>query len=128
MIALNGVMIGTIGTACAVAGMSVAFWSFVAPHGVLELPAIFIAGAAGLRLGEGLLFPGVLPRRISVARAGGDATRLVVGTVPMLIVAGLIEAFVSPTALPVSLKFAAAAALFVLLAAYLGSSLDHQEN
>lgn len=124
MIALNGLMIGVIGSACAAAGMSVALWSFVAPHGVLELPAIFIAGAAGLRIGEGLLFPGVLPRRHSVARAGGDATRLVVGTVPMLIVAGLIEAFVSPTALPVWLKFTAAAALFVLLAAYLASDMS----
>ena len=43
----NGIMIGVIGTACANYGMSVPLWSFVSPHGVLELPAIFIAGAQG---------------------------------------------------------------------------------
>jgi uncharacterized membrane protein SpoIIM required for sporulation len=84
MIALNGLMIGVIGTACAAAGMSVALWSFVAPHGVLELPAIFIAGGAGLRLAQGLLFPGFLPRRYSLALAGNEALKLVIGCVPIL--------------------------------------------
>jgi uncharacterized membrane protein SpoIIM required for sporulation len=83
------------------------------------LPAIFIAGGAGLRIAQGLLFPGVLPRRESLVRAGLEAVRLVLGTVPILILAGLIEAFVSPTNLPVGLKFSLAAALFGLLAAYL---------
>ena len=119
MIAFNGLLIGVIGMACAMAGMSVELWSFVAPHGVLELPAIFIAGAAGLRLAQGLLFPGTLPRRDSLARAGSEATRLVVGTVPLLIVAGVIEAFLSPTGLAPALKFIAAGALFTLLVAYL---------
>jgi uncharacterized membrane protein SpoIIM required for sporulation len=63
-------LIGVIGMACALSGMSLQLWSFVAPHGVLELPAIFIAGGAGLRIAQGLLFPGLLPRRESLARAG----------------------------------------------------------
>ncbi|HEY2906687.1 MAG TPA: stage II sporulation protein M [Vicinamibacterales bacterium] len=121
LIAFNGFLLGVIGTACAVAGLSVPFWSFVAPHGVLELPAIIIAGGAGLRLGQGLLFPGLLPRRESVARAGADAVRLVLGCIPILIVAGTIEAFVSPTDLAVASKFALAAALFILLTMYLFS-------
>jgi uncharacterized membrane protein SpoIIM required for sporulation len=99
--------------------MSLQLWSFVAPHGVLELPAIFIAGGAGFRIAQGLLFPGVLPRRDSLARAGFEAVQLLVGTIPILIIAGLIEGFVSPTNLPVALKFSMAAALFVLLNAYL---------
>jgi uncharacterized membrane protein SpoIIM required for sporulation len=119
MMAFNGLMIGVIGMACWLSGMSVQLWSFVAPHGVLELPAIFIAGGAGLRIAQGLLFPGVLPRRDSLAQAGLEAVQLVLGTIPILIVAGLIEAFVSPTGLPVSLKFSMAAALFVLLGVYL---------
>ena len=45
--------------------------------------------------------------------------QLVLGTIPILIIAGLIEAFVSPTGLPIPLKFSMAVALFVLLAAYL---------
>jgi uncharacterized membrane protein SpoIIM required for sporulation len=119
MMAFNGLMIGVIGMACWLSGMSVQLWSFVAPHGVLELPAIFIAGGAGLRIAQGLLFPGVLPRRDSLAQAGLEAVQLVLGTIPILIVAGLIEAFVSPTGLPVALKFSMAAALFVLLGVYL---------
>jgi uncharacterized membrane protein SpoIIM required for sporulation len=118
-LAVNGLMLGVVGMACWLSGMSAQLWSFVAPHGVLELPAIFIAGGAGLRIAQGLLFPGVLPRRDSLAQAGLEAVQLVLGTIPILIVAGLIEAFVSPTGLPVSLKFSMAAALFVLLGVYL---------
>jgi uncharacterized membrane protein SpoIIM required for sporulation len=119
MMVFNGLLIGVIGMACHLSGMSLQLWSFVAGHGVLELPAIFIAGAAGFRIAEGLLFPGVLPRRDSLARAGLEAVQLLVGTVPILIIAGLIEAFVSPTGLAVSLKFSMAGALFVLLGVYL---------
>jgi uncharacterized membrane protein SpoIIM required for sporulation len=60
MMIFNGLLIGVIGTACWFAGMSLQLWSFVAPRGVLELPAIFIGGGAGLRLAYGLLFPGFL--------------------------------------------------------------------
>src|SRR4051812_7706556 len=49
----NGLLIGVVGTACWNNEMSMQLWSFVAPHGVLELPAIFIAGGAGLRLAYG---------------------------------------------------------------------------
>jgi uncharacterized membrane protein SpoIIM required for sporulation len=117
----NGMMIGVIGTACANYGMSVPLWSFVAPHGVLELPAIFIAGGAGLRLARALLFPGLLSRRDSLAVGGTEAVRLLVGVIPMLVVAGTIEAFFSPSSTPASFKFLAAAALFTLLIAYLWS-------
>jgi len=119
MMAFNGIMIGVVGMACWIAGMSLQLWSFVAPHGVLELPAIFIAGGAGFRIAQGLLFPGILPRRDSLARSGSEAVQLLLGTIPILIIAGLIEAFVSPTGIPVPLKFSMAAALFVLLNVYL---------
>lgn len=119
MMAFNGLLIGVIGMACFLSGMSLQLWSFVAPHGVLELPAIFIAGGAGFRIAQGLLFPGVLPRRDSLTKAGLEAVQLILGTIPILIIAGLIEAFVSPTNLPIPLKFSMAAALFVLLNVYL---------
>jgi uncharacterized membrane protein SpoIIM required for sporulation len=119
MMLFNGLMLGVIGMACHQSGMSLQLWSFVAPHGVLELPAIFLAGGAGLRIAEGLLFPGYLPRRESLSRAGTDAVQLLLGTVPMLIIAGTIEAFVSPTGLKMGLKFGLAVALFALLLAYL---------
>jgi uncharacterized membrane protein SpoIIM required for sporulation len=119
MMVFNGLLLGVIGTACWLSGMSLKLWSFVAPHGVLELPAIFIAGGAGLRLAYGLLFPGFLPRKESVAKAGGEAVKLLVGSIPILVIAGIIEAFVSPTNLAVPLKFAMAASLFALFMTYL---------
>jgi uncharacterized membrane protein SpoIIM required for sporulation len=120
MMILNGVLLGVIGIACWLGGMSLPLWSFVAPHGVLELPAIFIAGGAGLRIAQGMLFPGLLSRRDALAKAGGEAVRLVLGTVPMLIVAGFIEGFISPSpAIRWQLKFALAAAIATIFFSYL---------
>jgi uncharacterized membrane protein SpoIIM required for sporulation len=116
---VNGLLIGAIGAATWKAGMALQLWSFVAPHGVLELPAIFIAGGAGLEIARGLLFPGYLPREVSLVQAGGRAAQLLLGTIPMLIVAGLIEGFFSPGNAPVAMKFGLAAVLFLALLAYL---------
>jgi uncharacterized membrane protein SpoIIM required for sporulation len=99
--------------------MAVDLWSFVAPHGSLELPAIVIAGAAGLRLGHGMLFPGMYRWKDSVALAGREAVRLVSGVIPMLIIAGTLEGFFSPSAAPVWLKFSVGGALFCLLLLWL---------
>jgi len=119
MMVVNGLLLGVVGAATWKAGMAIKLWSFVAPHGVLELPAIFIAGGAGLEIARGLLFPGLLPRRKSLAEAGGRATRLLLGTIPMLIVAGVIEGFYSPSNAPVAMKFLLAGVLFVALLTYL---------
>jgi uncharacterized membrane protein SpoIIM required for sporulation len=122
MIAVNGLLLGTVGAATWQAGMALSFWSFVAPHGALELPAILIAGGSGLELARGLLFPGLLPRRESLAQAGGRAARLLLGTVPILLIAGMIEAFFSPSSAPVALKFAVAGVLFATLLTWLLAS------
>jgi uncharacterized membrane protein SpoIIM required for sporulation len=114
----NGIMIGVIGTACHRAGMSVPLWSFVAPHGALELPAIFIAGGAGLLLARGVLAPGLLSRRDALAESGAAAIRLLLGVFPLLILAGVIEGFVSPTPIGPAVKFLIGASLFMLLVFY----------
>lgn len=116
----NGLEIGIVATVCAQHGMALSLWSFVAAHGALELPAIMIAGGAGLRLGSGILFPGLLRRRESIALAGQEAVQLVSGTIPLLIVAGCFEAFLSPTHVPIALKFATGAVLFTGLCWWLG--------
>ncbi|HEX7287293.1 MAG TPA: stage II sporulation protein M [Candidatus Angelobacter sp.] len=116
----NGLMLGVIGVACWFAGMSLPLWSFVAPHGILELPAIFIAGGAAFRIAQGLLFPGFLSRRDSLARAGGEAVRLLAGTIPTLVVAGTIEGFISPSpGIPWQVKFAVSAVVGTAFFSYL---------
>ena len=115
----NGLLLGVIGVACQQHGMSLDLWSFVAPHGSLELPSIILSGAAGLRLGHGVLFPGLYRRGDSVARAGVDASRLVAGIIPLLVIAGTLEGFFSPSSAPVWLKFTVGGSLFTLLVLWL---------
>jgi len=114
-ISFNGLLMGVIGAACHHYEMSRALWSFVVPHGSLELPSIIIAGGAGFRLGHAMLFPGALRWRESVARGGIEATRLVSGIIPLLVIAGLLEGFFSPSQAPVWFKFTVGGLLFAML-------------
>jgi uncharacterized membrane protein SpoIIM required for sporulation len=117
----NGLEIGVIAIACGQAHMSLDLWSFVAAHGALELPSIFIAGGAGLRLAVGMLFPGIYSRRDALKRAAGEAIRLLAGTVPLLIIAGSLEGFLSPSSAPTAVKFLTGAVLFLGLGYWLTS-------
>jgi uncharacterized membrane protein SpoIIM required for sporulation len=96
IIAFNGVMLGACAVAVHQAGTDLYFWSFVVPHGVIELPAIMISGAAGLIIGYAIIAPGRLYRAEAVKQATRRAIPLVMGVVLMLITAGLIEGFFSP--------------------------------
>ena len=102
LLIFNGLMLGVVGAAVALDGPATAlnFWGFVAPHGVLELPSIFIAGAAGLVLAYAIINPGELPRRVALRIAGIDAMILMLGVAATLVVAGTIEAFFSPLNIP----------------------------
>jgi uncharacterized membrane protein SpoIIM required for sporulation len=130
----NGIHFGTIAAVVGQTRMAPEFWAFVAPHGALELPAVFIGGGAGLILGAALLFPGDLRRRDALAQRGRVAVLLIAGCVPMLVVAGIIEAFFSPSppsVMPLGLKYLAGAALFILLLVYLlrgGSGQEKMTN
>jgi uncharacterized membrane protein SpoIIM required for sporulation len=128
MMLLNGLLIGVVGTACWQGGMSLLLWSFVAGHGVLELPAIFIAAGAGFIIARGLLFPGALPRGESLVRAGKLSAQLFFGTIPLLLIAGFIEGFISPSDVPIPMKFTLAVGLFTLLLLYLGFSGKSQRQ
>lgn len=110
---------GVVSAACAQHNLGFSLASFVASHGALELPSIFIAGAAGLRLATGLLFPGYLSRKAALAEAGGEAVQLVAGTIPLLVVAGILEGFLSPTHAPAALKFSVCGTLLSLLVCWL---------
>ena len=108
----NGLEIGTVLAACAQHRMAGSLLAFMVSHGALEIPSIMLAGAAGLRIGAGILFPGMLRRRDAIAKAGAEAVQLVSATIPLLIVAGTLEAFLSPTHAPVALKCGVGTLLF----------------
>ena len=119
MMAMNGLMLGVIGAACLQAGMGASLAEFVSPHGVLELPAIFIAGGGGLLIARGLVFPGALSRRDALVFYAGQGVRLALGIIPILFVAGVIEGFVSPSHFPAAGKFVLAAVAGGLFTLYL---------
>ena len=119
LMAFNGLLIGTLAALCHLHGLDVDFWSFVLPHGVIELTAIFIAGGGGLLLGSALIAPGDLSRKEALIQRGRKAVQLILGCVPLLIIAGVVEGFFSPAQLPPWIKFLVASILLALLLCYL---------
>lgn len=116
----NGVLIGGTFAVCQLHGMVFNLLSFVAPHGVFELSSIFISGGAGLMLAKGLLFPGQYKRSDSLRLMAKEASLLFLGCVPLLLVAGLIEGFVSPrTDISPEYKFAVSVATLALFLLYM---------
>uniref|UniRef100_B8HW59 Stage II sporulation protein M n=1 Tax=Cyanothece sp. (strain PCC 7425 / ATCC 29141) TaxID=395961 RepID=B8HW59_CYAP4 len=121
----NGIHIGAIATLVGQHDLAYPFWAFVLPHGALELPAIFLAGGAGLLLGQALLFPGRYRRMVALTQNGAQAIYLMFGVVPLLVIAGVIEGFFSPNPLvPNSIKYLAGTLIFLGLLVYLSSRPD----
>lgn len=120
VLVVNGVMIGCVGVLVAQVNLAYDLWAFVFPHGALELPAIFIAGGAGLLLARSILLPGAYRRIDALKLYGFQAARLVYGLVPMLVIAGVIEGFFSPQVwIPNAVKYLTGAGIFVALMIYL---------
>jgi uncharacterized membrane protein SpoIIM required for sporulation len=116
----NGLMLGTVFGVCHNYGMADRLLTFIAPHGVLELTAIFISGGAGLLISRSLLFPGRYKRMDSLKLVSKEATGMFCGCIPLLLVAGMIEGFISPrTDLSVNIKVIVSAATAVCLLLYL---------
>jgi uncharacterized membrane protein SpoIIM required for sporulation len=76
------------------------FWGLILPHGLLELTAVFVAGGVGLRLFWSWIEPGDQSRTASIAREGRTAATVALGLIAVLLVTGVIEAFVTPSGLP----------------------------
>jgi uncharacterized membrane protein SpoIIM required for sporulation len=81
-------------------GKGVLFFSLILPHGMLELSAVFLAGAAGLRLGWTVIDPGRRRRGQALAEEGRSMITITLGLIVALGVSGIIEAFVTPSHLP----------------------------
>jgi uncharacterized membrane protein SpoIIM required for sporulation len=124
----NGLLLGSVTGLTAHYGVAFELWTFVIGHGVVELSVIFIAGGAGLMLGWSVIQPGLLRRRDALALAGRRAVRLIVGCVPLLVLAGLIEGFISPNEnLPAAVKWAVGLGSGLLLYSYLYFAGREQE-
>src|SRR5690606_13668071 len=116
ILVFNGVFIGGVFGLFAAHGLSPYLLAFVLPHGVVELSAIAIAGGAGLWMGSALLVPGRATRKDALVSRGREAVGLLAGTGVLLIVAGLIEGFISPAPWPMTVKAGVSAITAVLLA------------
>lgn len=96
----NGMHLGAIFGLLQVHGLSGGLGEFVLAHGFIELSVIFLAGGCGLYIGDGLLRPGLLSRQAILNQRGREAVVAILACVPLLVLAGLIEGFISPSSLP----------------------------
>jgi uncharacterized membrane protein SpoIIM required for sporulation len=96
IISLNGLMLGGVFAFTARYGLDDELFRFVIAHGVVELSVICIAGAMGLKLGEALLRPGSMTRPEAFRHATTAAGKVLLVALPFLVVAGLIEGYISP--------------------------------
>ncbi len=119
IILTNGLMVGGLGAIYAKAGFGPDFWATIAPHGVIELTSIQIAGGAGLLLAAGYLRPGRARRADALVAAARRAVTLVLGVAMLLCIAGTIEGFVSPLRLSIPIRGGIGAFTAVALFAYL---------
>lgn len=122
LLAFNGLMLGAIAAACLRAGMLLPLAEFVIGHGSLELPAIWISGGAGLLLAEALLFPGRYSRGDELRLKARRSVQIMVGMVPLLLVAGVIEGFISPSQLPAVAKALLGISLLLALIGFILSA------
>src|SRR6266550_5909162 len=118
-LAYNGATIAAVLALTYRAGFGNDLLTFMVGHGVIELTCIFIAGGAGLLIGYALLVPGDLSRADALKARGMEAVRLVIGCVPLLVVAGIIEGFISPAPINPAIKFGIGILTGIALYSYL---------
>ncbi len=86
------------------AGKADVLFGLLTPHGLLELTAVFLAGAAGMRLGWTVISPGHRPRSQVIAEQGRAVVSVAIGLAVVLLLSGLIEALVTPSSLPTAAR------------------------
>lgn len=121
---LNGVMLGSLAWVYTSKGLAGWFWAWILPHGIPEISAIVIAGAAGFVLARAMIAPKGLSRRAALKREGVTALQLLLGTLALFVLAGFIEGTISqihPPKLSVAFKIAFALMVGSGVYAYLWS-------
>lgn len=119
VMASNGANIGAVLAIVYRAGYGNDLVTFMAGHGAIELSCIFFAGGAGLLIGSALLVPGDLSRADALKTRGLEAMKLLAGCVPLLVIAGTIEGFISPAPINPLIKFLVSAVTGIALYSYL---------
>lgn len=123
VLAGNGAALGSAAGLFHAVGEPARFWGLILPHGLLELTAVFVAGGAGLLLGWTLIDPGDRRRGQALTEEARRALAIVLGVAGMFVVAGVIEGFVTGSALPTWARVgigAAALAAFLVYAVVRG--------
>lgn len=116
----NGLLLGGLTGLTAHHDIGFELWTFVIGHGVIELSTIFMAGGSGLLMGWAIIHPGLLSRRDALSQAARKAVRLIIGCVPLLVIAGIIEGFISPAeTIPWPVKWSVGIGSGIVLYAYL---------
>ncbi|HUS14309.1 MAG TPA: stage II sporulation protein M, partial [Chloroflexia bacterium] len=127
VLVLNGINLGAVAGLCQVYGAGLDLWSFVFPHGFIELTVICLAGGAGLRMADALLRPGMEARGTRLRAAAREAVQMLLGGAGLLVIAGTIEGNISPSETPPWFHFGFGILTAVLLYGYLifaGRDLD----
>ena len=120
----NGAIMGALIAVVQPTGHLSSMWAGILPHGVCELSAIWICGGAGLLIGWALIAPGRYSRKDALVTNGRDACKMMVGTIPLWITAGIIEGNVSHSSLPHWVKFGLAGLQFAALLFYIYGNRD----
>lgn len=114
----NGALLGALTVLVYTYGNPINYWSLILPHGIIELTAIFISGAAGLMIAKGILLPGEYSRKHALIKGAKESISLIIGVIFMLIIAGIIEGFFTPLNISESSKLIFAGASAILLTVY----------
>ncbi|MBI3438752.1 MAG: stage II sporulation protein M [Proteobacteria bacterium] len=110
LIAYNGCTLGAMLAVFDARGLAFPFAGWILVHGVTELFAIMLAGAAGIRIGWAVAFPGTYSRLQAAERSGREGGVAMLGVVIMLFVAGILEGFARQLVLQDGVRLAIAAA------------------
>jgi uncharacterized membrane protein SpoIIM required for sporulation len=102
----NGIMVGAFFGIFANENVAIESWSVIMLHGTIELSIIVVCGAAGMIMGNAVLFPKTYSRRLSFVKGAKKGIKIVVSTIPLFVVAGFIEGFVTRYAfMPAVIKY-----------------------
>ncbi len=115
----NGILIGALAALFLQHGKMYEFWAYIVPHGMIELTAIFIAGGAGLLMGYKLFVPGQFSRGYQLMTQAKRSVQLLLGTIPLFIIAGIIEGFITPAAISLEAKYSVAFLTVIGLIVYI---------